>query len=168
MICPFCAYDNIGGEDECVRCGGNLSSLDGVVPKNKIEEVLMNDPIARLEPHPPLTVDPQTSVQEAVKKMTEAKIGCLLVVSRGDLAGILTERDILFKIMGTKKDLSKTPVSALMTPNPQTLSEDDTLAYALNMMSVRGFRHIPIVRNGKPVGIISVRDVLKYLSKLFP
>jgi CBS domain-containing protein len=56
----------------------------------------------------------------------------------------------------------------VMTPDPVSLSEDDTLAYAVNKMSVGGYRHIPITRDGKPVGIISVRDLLRYLSKLFP
>ena len=100
--------------------------------------------------------------------MNEKKFGCILVARNGELQGILTERDIVFRLMSRGKDLSKIPVSEAMTPHPETLAEEDSLAFAVNKMSVGGFRHIPILREGKPVGVISVRDVLRYLSKLFP
>ena len=168
MKCPFCGHDNISGEDECAVCFENLSSLDGVVPKTKIEKILMKDPLSRLlSDRKMVLVTPETTVKEAIQKMNEAHVGCVLVKKNGDLVGIFTERDVLFKVAGGKKDFS-TPVGQVMTPRPQILSEDDSLAYAVNRMSVYGFRHIPIVRNGKPVAVISVRDVLGYLSKLFP
>jgi CBS domain-containing protein len=55
-----------------------------------------------------------------------------------------------------------------MTPSPETLTDEDSLAYAVNKMSVGGYRHIPLLRDGRAVGIISIRDVLGYLSRLFP
>lgn len=168
MICPFCGYKNIPGSDECESCNENLASLDGVVPKTKIEKVLMSDRISKIQPREPVSVQKETSLLEAVKKMNACKVGCALVINHGELEGILTERDIVLKSLGHEKDLSKIPVSKIMTPNPETLSEEDNLAYAVNRMSLGGYRHIPILREGKPVGIISVRDVLRYLSKLFP
>lgn len=168
MICPSCGYKNIPGSDECESCHEDLASLDGVVPKTKLEKVLMRDSISKLQPRPPVMVKKETSVLEAVQKMNAGKMGCLLVADQDELEGILTERDIVFKLLGREKDLSKVPVEQVMTPDPVALSEDDTLAYAVNRMAVGGYRHIPILRNGKPVGMISVRDVLRYLSKLFP
>lgn len=167
MKCPFCGYDNISGTDECEGCHGDLASLDGVVPRTKIEKVLMRDPISKLGPRKAMTVQGETSVLDAVDKMNEAKVGCVLVEKNGRLDGIVTERDVVFKVLSRTGDLSKVTVSEIMTRSPESLTEDDTLAYAVNKMSIGGFRHIPIVKMGRPVGIISVRDVLRYLSQLF-
>lgn len=168
MICPSCGYKNIPGSDECESCHEDLASLDGVVPKTKMEKVLMEDPISRLQPRAPAMVRKGASVLEAVQKMNAGKMGCVLVTDNEGLTGILTERDVVFKLLDSGKDLSKVTVEKVMTVDPVSLSEEDTLAYAVNKMSVGGYRHIPITRDGKPVGIISVRDVLRYLSKLFP
>jgi CBS domain-containing protein len=168
MICPYCGFKNIPGSDECESCHEDLASLDGVVPRTKIEKVLMGDRIAKLQPREPISVRKETSVLEAVQKMNAHKIGCVLVMGNDRLEGVLTEHDVLMKALGRERDLSKVPAASIMTPDPETLSEDDTLAYAVNRMSLGSYRHIPILRNGKPVGMVSVRDVLRYLSKLFP
>ncbi len=168
MKCPACGYSNIPGTDECESCHEDLASIDGLVPKTKIEKVLMNDPISRLQPRQPVIVKKEINLLQAVKIMNAAKIGCALVGANGELEGILTERDVVFKALSQEKDLSKIPVGQVMTAKPESLSENDTLAFAVNKMAVGGFRHIPILRGGKPVGVISVRDVLRYLSKLFP
>lgn len=167
MKCPFCGNDNISGTDECESCHGDLASLDGVVPRTKIEKVLMRDLISKLEPRKAMTVQGETTVLEAVHKMNEAKVGCVLIEKNGRLDGIVTERDVVFKVLSRTADLSKVTTAEIMTRSPDSLTEDDTLAYAVNKMSVGGFRHIPIVKKEKPVGIISVRDVLRYLSQLF-
>lgn len=168
MICPSCGHKNIPGADECESCFQDLASLDGVVPKSKMEKVLMRDPISRLQPREPVITSPESNVLETVQKMNEAKIGCVLVAKNGKLQGVLTERDVVFKVLSPGKDPAKIPVGEIMTPHPDTLSEDDSLAFAVNKMSVGGFRHVPILSGGKPVGVISVRDVLRYLSRLFP
>ena len=168
MICPACGHKNIPGDDECESCRADLSSLDGVIPKSKIEKVLIEDSISQLQPREPVVVRPEATVFEAVRMMNQGKFGCVLVARNGELEGILTERDILFKLLSRGKDLSKVLVREVMTPHPETLSTDDTLAYAVNKMSIGGFRHVPVLKKGRPVGIISSRDVLRYLSKLFP
>lgn len=168
MICPSCGYKNIPGSDECESCHEDLASLDGVVPRSKIEKVLMRDPISHLKPRDAVVVGPAMTAQETVRKMNEKKVGCVLVVKDGEVEGILTERDILAKLLGPGKDLSKVPVAEIMTPRPQLLSENDTVAFAVNRMSVGGCRHVPILREGKSAGILSARDVLRYLSKLLP
>ena len=168
MKCPYCGYVNIKGSDECESCNENLASLDGVVPRTKIEKVLMSDPISKISSKPVLSVMPKTSIYDAVCKMNASKVGCLLVVEEGAIRGILTERDIVHKALAAGKDLTTTSVDTAMTQRADCLLSEDTLACALNHMAVGGFRHIPILSNGVPVGIISIRDVLKYLAKLFP
>jgi CBS domain-containing protein len=167
MKCPSCGFNNIAGVDECEDCHEDLTSLDGA-PKSKMQRVLMSDPLARLAPHPPLFVSAKSTLSQAVKTMNAAKVGSVLVGEAEHLEGILTERDIALKAVCGGMDLEKTDVAALMTPAPETLTDEDSLAFAVNKMSVGGYRHIPILRDGRAVGIISIRDVLGYLSKLFP
>jgi CBS domain-containing protein len=167
MKCPSCGFNNIAGTDECEACHEDLASIDGVVPKTKMQRVLMSDPLSRLNPPEPLFVSAGGSLMEAVHAMNTAKVGSVLVGDPTHLEGILTERDVVLKAVCFGKDLENTFVASLMTPSPETLTDDDSLAYAVNKMSVGGYRHIPILKDGRAVGIISIRDVLKYLSKLF-
>lgn len=157
MICPDCGHDNIEGMDSCDTCGQPLSGVG--VETSALESVLADQAVAALEPKQPLMVATSTTVQAAVAQMGQHKIGCLLVGQDGSLVGILTERDILNKA----QDLSQ-PVSELMTAQPDTVTVDDSIAYALHAMHLGGYRHIPVVdEQERPVGIISVRDVLRFL-----
>ncbi len=167
MKCPSCGFNNMAGADECESCREDLASIDGVVPKTRMEKVLMSDPIARLEPKKPIFVSKDATILEVVRTMNHSKIGCVLVGDEDRLEGILSERDIVLKGVCLGKDLGKTPVASLMTADPETLTDEDSLAYAVNKMSVGGYRHIPVERNRRTSGVISVRDVLGYLSKLF-
>ena len=167
MKCPYCGTENISGNDDCEACAGNLSSLDGLVPSTKMEKVLMEDPIAKLRPRAATVVEAKSSALEAVRRMNHDKVGCVLVTEQGNLVGILTERDIVFKVLATQQQPSKVTVKSVMTPSPDTLSDEDTLAFAVNEMAVGGYRHIPIKRKGKLDSVLSVRDVLKYLARIF-
>ncbi|HSA58459.1 MAG TPA: CBS domain-containing protein [bacterium] len=168
MKCPSCGFNNMPGSDECGSCHEDLASLDGVVPRTKIEKILMSDPIKRLSPREAIFILASASVLDAVRAMNQSKMGCILVGSADRLVGILTERDVVLKGICLGKDLGKTAVADLMTPDPERLTDGDTLAYAVNRMSVGGYRHLPIERAHRTTGIISVRDVLNYLSKSFP
>ncbi len=167
MKCPLCGTNNIAGSDECESCHQDLSSLDTSIAKNRIEKVLMSDPLSRLKPRTPIAITPSTTVHDAIGLMNTKKVGCVLVTEGSKLCGILTERDILHRVLGKYRDLDHLNVSEVMTSAPVTLSEEDSLAYAVNKMSVGGYRHIPLTRGESVVGIISVRDVLDYLSNLF-
>lgn len=163
MICPSCGHKNIPGDDFCANCNEDLTSLDGISsPKTEIGRSLLRDPIQKLSPRKPVVVTESSTLAEGIEKMNQSKIGCLLVMKGDQLQGIVTERDILFKVLGRKKLTA--PISEVMTAAPDTLEEDDSIAYALNKMSVRGYRHIPILKGGKTGGIISIRDILRYIS----
>jgi CBS domain-containing protein len=100
--------------------------------------------------------------------MNQNGAGCVLVERDGRLAGIFTERDVLTKIVGSDVDVDRVTVEAVMTPDPESLSPDDRVTYALNKMSVGGFRHIPLVDDeGHPVGVVSMRNVVDYMVDLF-
>ena len=94
-------------------------------------------------------------------------ISALLVVdAAGQLCGIFSERDLLTRVAGIHSCWENVPVSEVMTRIPETVSPTDSLALALQKMDVGGYRHLPVVEDGKPVGVISVRDMMRHLTKL--
>ncbi|OGB96954.1 MAG: hypothetical protein A3G35_00505 [candidate division NC10 bacterium RIFCSPLOWO2_12_FULL_66_18] len=110
-----------------------------------------------------------TTIGEAVRVMKEHRIGCIMVEDRGKLVGIFTERDILTKLVGTGYDPAKVRVDGVMTRDPETLTLDDPIAFAMQLMSVGGFRHVPLVdADRRTVGILSVKDIVDYLVEHFP
>jgi CBS domain-containing protein len=116
-----------------------------------------------------LILDEQTSLEDALREMREHRQGCILVTRDGRLSGIFTERDVLMKVVGTNIDLARTPIRPYMTRDPVRLPEDAIVAYALNKMCVEGFRHVPLTdADGRPVGVVSMRDIIEYLSGFFP
>lgn len=104
---------------------------------------------------------PSLSVRAACKLMAEKRIGALLVVESGRIAGIFTERDALNKVLAGDLDPDKTTLAQVMVADPQTIRADKPLAHALHMMAEGGFRHVPVVDDaGRPVGMVSARDAL--------
>ena len=79
---------------------------------------------------------------------------------RSRLAGIFTERDALFRVIAAGRDPSATRLADVMTPQPQTMHPDESFVKALRLMHKRGFRHLPVVENGRPLGVVSARDAL--------
>ena len=116
-----------------------------------------------------LVLDEQTMLDQALRQMREHRQGCILATRDGRLSGILTERDVLMKVVGTAIDLERTPIRPYMTRDPVCLPEDAIVAYALNKMCVEGFRHVPLTdAQGRPTGVVSMRDIIEYLSGFFP
>lgn len=120
-----------------------------------------NRPISKLIANQtPITAPASMSVLEASVLMKEKRIGALLVVVGGQLTGIFTERDALFRVLAEGKDPDKTLLADVMTREPQTISPDKPLGHALHIMNDNGFRHMPVAENGVPMGMVSVRDAL--------
>lgn len=125
-------------------------------------------PVSKLELGPPTSVKPGATLREAIALMQKGEFGCVLVCDDGKLAGVFTERDLLLKIAGKRLDWDKENVEKYMTPNPETLPETANLAFVLNVMTIGGFRHVPIVDEaGRPVYVVSIKDVVKYLCTFF-
>ena len=100
------------------------------------------------------------TVQAAARLMKEHRIGALMIVEDGKLAGIFTERDVLFRVVAENRDARTTPLAEVMTRNAQTIHPDKPFPDALRLMYEGGFRHVPVVEDGRPVGVISARDAL--------
>ena len=113
-----------------------------------------------LEPRKLVVAAPHTTVTEAARLMKEGKVGAVLVVEEGRLVGIFTERDALFRVIAPGLDPAKTELRGVMTRDPTTVAPDETFGYALLLMHERGFRHTPVVENGRPVGVVSARHAL--------
>lgn len=167
MECPSCGHEYIPGQDTCERCRVDLTVNSLPQPKRgRIHELILEDPLSQLNAPRPITLSVQDSVATAVKQMRERRFGSVLVLDRaGALSGIFTERDLCRRLGSRNDPLEWVLLQDVMTPRPQTLVEEDTIAHALNCMAVGGYRHIPIVRDGTPVGFVSIRGILSYIAK---
>src|SRR5262245_3411979 len=167
MICPHCGHVNLPGSDECAMCLFDLAQLDLPTGQDAVESSVMTDPVRSLTPKDPVTIPDDASLGYALQRMVDEEIGALLVTdAAGKLVGILTERDYLTKVVGIIADFAHLPLQTVMTRDPETVGVNDTLAFALHKMDVGGYRHLPVVEAGKPVGIISVRDVIRHITRL--
>ena len=107
-----------------------------------------------------VTAPADMTVSEAALLMREKHIGAVVVVENEKLAGIFTERDALFRVVAEGRDGKATRLADVMTRNPQTVKPDQPFSVALQFMYGGKFRHVPVVEDGRPVGIISARDAL--------
>lgn len=107
-----------------------------------------------------LSLPPEDMAIEAAKLMKSRNVAAILVVDKKDkLIGIVTERDLCRRVMAEGLSPDNTPLQDVMTKNPDTLKPTDSAGDALEMMRVRSFRHLPVVRNGKAVAMVSIRDL---------
>ena len=101
--------------------------------------------------------------------LAHRQAGVLVTDAQGRLAGIFTERDVLTRVVGRDLDARQTPLSEVMTRDPEALTANDRVAYAIHCMSVAGYRTIPLVDGeGRPIGVVTVSDVVRWLASLFP
>ena len=107
-----------------------------------------------------LMAPPETTVSKAAKLMAGKNVGAVMVVEDDRLVGIFTERDAVVRVMARGRDARATHLADVMTAPPMTVDPDKTFGYALLMMHENGFRHVPVIENGKPVGIVSARNAL--------
>jgi CBS domain-containing protein len=169
MVCPVCGYENLQGDDLCVNCGADLASSDIPHASSPFERLLVDVSVGTLKTRPPFTVDAATSIAEVVRRMRDEETADILVVEGGKLIGIFTERDAALKLAGSAgagRDLAATPISEVMTGDPVVLRSTDSIAVAVQKMAVGGFRHIPLVRDGQPVGVISAADIFRHILRI--
>lgn len=108
-----------------------------------------------------VTARRDTSVRAAAVAMAEQSVGAILVVDdSGRLIGLFTERDALNRVVARGLDPDKTLLASVMTDKLQTATPDKTLGHALHLMFEGGFRHLPVVEDGRPVGMVSARNAL--------
>ena len=165
MHCPACGFDNLVGTEVCDNCGADLAGHDLPQPAVTFHSTLLGEHLDELGAPPPILVGPDTPVSDAIAAMHEAEADCVLVVADGRLVGIFTDRDAVVKLAG--KPLESLQVSEFMTPDPVVLRHDDPIAVAIHKMAVGGFRHIPILQDKHPTGVVTARDVFHHLAEGF-
>ncbi len=187
MNCPSCGHENIDGIDRCENCLAPFRQLD--IPSADAAEGLarsvMEDNLGQLERDEPICVTPDTPALEVVRLMKHSNSGCALVVNGKKLVGIFTEHDALLKmtsdslvpppgrdpqtagvvVASESISTSAEPVANLMSANPETLKEEDSVAEALNKMSLGRYRHIPFRKSDGTYAVASIKSVLKYIAQ---
>lgn len=122
---------------------------------------MLNEPIRNvMERSKLLIAPPDTTVGAAARLMAKKKVSAIMVVEDDRLVGIFTERDAVFRVIARKRDPHSTRLADVMTTAPRTVAPEESFGYALLLMHERGFRHVPVVENGAPVGIVSARNAL--------
>lgn len=136
---------------------------------SEINEALLSDTIRTLVPDEPLCVRGTMSIKDAVDEMMAMRRAAVLVVDAdGRLEGIFTERDVLTRVVARAISVA-TPVADVMTRDPEALSVTDRVAYAVNRMSVAGYRTIPLIDGARrPIGVVTVNHFIKWMANLFP
>jgi CBS domain-containing protein len=164
MKCPSCGAENIEGSDRCEVCMEPLQDLDVLHPKEGFQAHILSDSIKDIAVFHPASVKSGDTLWHAIHLMRERRAGCVLVIDEGKLTGILSEVDLLFR-MPPDADTTDMRVSQIMTPDPETIDENSSMAYALHLMSIGGYRHLPVLSEHRSIGIISIKDLLRYLNQ---
>ncbi len=165
MDCPVCGHFNLTGAEVCDNCGADLAGGDTPQATTSFHGRLLGEHLDDLGAPPPILVDADTPVDVVITRMQDAEVDCVLVMVGDRLVGIFTDRDAVVKAAG--KPLEQFRVRDFMTPDPVVLRHDDPIAIAIHKMAVGGFRHIPIVEDGRPTGVVTARDVFHHLAEQF-
>lgn len=129
---------------------------------------LRKDPVSRLEPNPPRSVDRSATIADAVELMRRDNVGCILVCESDKIVGLFTERDLMCRVLAVGKPLTIS-IADVMTTEPVTIQPRDSIRLAIRRFEGGGHRHLPIVDDAnRPTGILSVKRVVRYLVEHYP
>lgn len=162
LHCPVCGFENLTGAEVCDNCGADIGGHDVPQETASFQGRLMGEHLDGLGAPPPLTVSPDTPLDAVITRMHDTANDCVLVMAGERLVGIFTERDAVVKAAGT--NLESFHVRDFMTADPVVLRHDEPIAVAIHKMAVGGFRHIPIVEDGRPTGVVTARDIFHHLA----
>lgn len=107
-----------------------------------------------------LIAPPETTVSKVAKLMAKKKVSAVMVVEGGRLVGIFTDHDAVHRVIAKERDARTTRLADVMTPDPKTVTPDESFGYAMLLMHEHGFRHAPVIENSCPVGMVSARMAL--------
>jgi len=134
-----------------------------------LDSRVLADPVPVLQPRAVVTVQNDVTVADVVARMADKKSGCAVILDGKQLAGIFTERDALRRVLAAGLDPAATPITDVMTADPERVAVTDTLGFALHKMSVGSFRHLPLVdAQGLPAGVVTQEEAVRYLVGFFP
>lgn len=130
--------------------------------------ILKHDTLREIRLRDPVLVQKGAPLKSVLAVMRARRRGCALIQDKGLVIGIFTERDLMTRVIGPGLPLS-TPIEIIMTINPTCLHLESSVAEAVQLMSHKGYRHVPLItKDGKICGFVSVRDILDYLAEHFP
>ncbi|MGI9519105.1 MAG: CBS domain-containing protein [Pirellulaceae bacterium] len=133
-----------------------------------LEQALVEEELGAIRHEPFATIPPETTVREALDKLAGMHIACLLVAENDRLLGVFSERDVLSKVALEFDQLKDQPVSDVMTSDTIYVYETDSAVAALTVMSLCGYRHVPVLDlNDNLVGIVSPQRVTEFLQTQF-
>jgi CBS domain-containing protein len=137
---------------------------------HKLQDALLSDTVSILATREPIRLSETAGIEEALEAMlAEDQVAVVVVDGEGRLCGIATDRDLLKRARATDRDSGQTHLAAVMTRDPEALRPDDRICYAVNRMMAMSCRTVPIVDGERrPVGIVTVDDIAKWLAALFP
>jgi len=138
-----------------------------VIAKTEVSAHARRDKVSLMETDDYVCLEPSDPLSKAIEVMKEDEGGCAIVCEQGLVLGIFTQRDVLTKIIGESVDMND-PVSKWMSPVVATLSPDATIGDAVALMTDKSYRNIPLVKDGRLAGSISVFDVISYLAESYP
>jgi signal-transduction protein with cAMP-binding, CBS, and nucleotidyltransferase domain len=164
IVCPDCGHDNLPGVDTCEHCHQSLTALSKPKANTAIEKAIFRDTIDVLSPREHPRVSPDMPVGRVLELLVEKRVGCALVVEDDKLVGIFSERDALMRLNTQAALLADLPIRQFMTVSPAALDLSTKIAFALHKMALGGYRHVPITADGRLVGVISIRDILSYIT----
>jgi CBS domain-containing protein len=146
----------------------NPAGRGGATSSGLAERDLRSERIRVVMRREPVVVACGSTLAEGIAAIQAARADCLLVADGEVLSGILTERDLLLKVIGRDVDLGA-PVDLFMTATPDALSPEATLSEAIGLMDRGGYRHVPLVDADRHVvGLLRQQDILAYLAEAFP
>ncbi|NQV49200.1 MAG: CBS domain-containing protein [Candidatus Marinimicrobia bacterium] len=156
-------YDEHIDDEQTVMNEGGSS-----IKKNHKQAIHLDDHISTLGLRKPITIQGETSIATCLQLMQDEKIGCLLITESEKLIGIFTERDIIRRIVGKGLSHEDIDVQDYMTKDPDTLTDDAPLAFALNYMVLGGYRHVPIIdTENRPLACLSIKDIVKHIGNYY-
>jgi CBS domain-containing protein len=165
MTCPACGHRNIEGEDTCDNCGASLWPAEDMPGRrDTLLDRLLGEHLIAVGAAPPVMIEAGSPVRDAVARMHDEGLDCVLVASGDRVVGIFTDRGAVLRAAGRPMDALD--VRDLMTPEPLVLRPGDTLAVAIHTMADRGYRHIPVVGDDGPIGVITAKDVFRHVLDL--
>lgn len=166
IVCPSCDHKNIDGVDICENCQHSLTGLNRPGDSHSpIGNAMLRDRIDSLGPRQPIAVPSDTPVSKVLQMMQEKGIGSMLITDGGKLTGIFSERDAVMRLGADFSNYRNRPISEFMTSSPDTLTMENKVIFAVHKMALGGYRHVPIVSGDDLVGIVSIRDILRYTSE---
>ncbi|MCH5377928.1 MAG: CBS domain-containing protein [Planctomycetes bacterium] len=145
-----------------------LSNYEPTVYGDVLEEALAEETVAAIQSKPYAEISPDKTVHGALQALAGLKVASLLVVEKGKLAGVFTERDVLERVALRYPEVKSLPVCEVMTTNPVVVYETDPAGTALSAIAVAGYRHVPVLDvKDRVVGVISPRRVFAFLQERY-